>query len=83
MYYGSGANLMPLNPPQGYRKTEYTHRRGLAADRPAAADVLKGTIYFSSDTLVLERSNGTTWESYSGAGASGDFYPAQLGHGGF
>ena len=57
---------MSLMPPQDYRKTEYTHRMGLAADRPAAADVLPGTLYFSTDTFVVERSNGTTWDSYMG-----------------
>lgn len=61
---------MPLFPPQDYRKTEFTHRIGLAADRPAAADVLPGTLYFSTDTLVLERSDGSTWASYSPSGGS-------------
>lgn len=60
---------MPLFPPQDYRKTLYTHRRGLAAARPAAADVLPGTLYFSTDTGATERSNGTSWESYSGVGS--------------
>jgi len=55
---------MPLNPPQNFRKYISLHRRGLAANRPNAADVLPGTLYFSTDTLVLERSNGTIWESY-------------------
>lgn len=61
---------MPLFPPQDYRKTEFTHRRGTAASRPAAADVLPGTLYFSTDTLVLERSTGSAWETYSGVGGS-------------
>jgi len=70
---------MPLFPPQDYRKTEFTHRRGLAANRPAAADVLVGTLYFSSDTLVLERSTGTVWESYTGAsGSPGAMGPAGI-----
>ena len=51
--------------PASYRKTEFTHRSGLAADRPDAADVLVGTLYFSTDTLALERSNGTTWDTFS------------------
>ena len=59
---------MPLFPPQDFRSTEQTHRQGLAADRPAAADVLIGTLYFSTDTVTLERSNGTTWDTYSGGG---------------
>lgn len=59
---------MGLFPPQYFRKTEGIIRRGLAANRPNAADVLIGTLYFSSDTGVLERSNGATWDSYSGSG---------------
>lgn len=55
---------MPLHPPQYYRKARGLHRIGLAAARPAATDVLPGTLYFSTDTLVLERSNGTIWEVY-------------------
>lgn len=47
-----------------YRKTRKTQGYGLAAARPAATDVLPGTLYFSSDTFALERSNGTTWDSY-------------------
>lgn len=57
---------MPLNPPQDYRKTEFTHRIGLASARPSATDVLIGTLYFSSDTFILERSNGVIWSLYSG-----------------
>ena len=55
---------MPLNPPQFYRKARGLHRRGTAANRPLATDVLPGTLYFSTDTLVLEYSDGTTWLSY-------------------
>lgn len=44
--------------------------RGLAADRPLATDVAPGTLYYSTDTQVTERSNGTAWESYSDAGTS-------------
>jgi len=60
---------MPLFPPQKYRNVENIHRQGLAADRPAAANVLVGTLYFSTDTLTLERSNGTVWTAYAGTGA--------------
>jgi hypothetical protein len=56
---------MSLNPPQDYRKTEFTHRAGLAADKPLATDVLPGTLYFSTDTGSLERSDGSTWSAYS------------------
>lgn len=44
--------------------------RGLAADRPLATDVAPGTLYFSTDTNVLERSDGATWESYSAVSAT-------------
>lgn len=56
---------MPLNPPQAYRKTFYTHRRGTRAAQPAAADVLPGTLYFVTDELITERSTGAAWQSYS------------------
>jgi hypothetical protein len=59
---------MPLAPPQRFRKTEGIHRQGLAANRPAATDVLPGTLYFSTDTFTLERSDGTTWSIYTGTG---------------
>lgn len=58
---------MPLNPPQAYRKTAFTHRRDTRANQPAAADVLPGTIYYVTDETVLERSTGAAWESYSGS----------------
>lgn len=61
---------MTLFPPQDYRKTQSTHRIGTAAQRPAAADVLEGTLYFSTDTLVLQRSNGIIWETYAGSGTA-------------
>ena len=64
---------MPLNPPQAYRKTNYTHRIGLAAARPAATDVLPGTLYYSTDTNVLERSNGATWVTYTNLGIVGPY----------
>lgn len=56
---------MPLVPPQGYLKIANIHRSGPSADRPAATDVVAGTLYFSTDTSVLERSDGVTWTSYS------------------
>jgi hypothetical protein len=55
---------MPLSPPQGYRKTVYTHRRGTRANQPAATDVLPGNLYFIEDEWVLERSDGTVWTPY-------------------
>src|SRR6187551_788872 len=55
--------------PQFFRKTRSIHRIGLAAERPDAAKVLVGTLYYSSDTLALERSNGFSWEAYAGTGS--------------
>lgn len=47
--------------------------RGTAAARPAATAVAPGTLYYSTDTQATDRSNGTTWETYSDAGsATGD-----------
>jgi hypothetical protein len=44
------------------------HLRGTAAARPAATAVAPGTLYYSTDTAVTERSSGTAWESYSDSG---------------
>jgi hypothetical protein len=46
-------------------------QRGLAADRPVATDVAPGTLYYSTDTSVTERSDGSTWESYADASSGG------------
>lgn len=71
---------MPLNPPQDYRKTGFIHRIGLAADKPAATDVLVGTLYNSSDIGITERSDGTTWTPYFKPGLSSSvfFYKIDL-----
>ena len=45
--------------------------RGPRASQPLATDVVPGTLYFVSDESVTERSTGTVWESYSGAGGGG------------
>lgn len=65
---------MSLIPPQTYRKTAETHRSGLAVEKPAAADVLPGTLYHATDALTLERSDGSAWAGYSG-GYWTDFTP--------
>ena len=39
---------------------------GLRADQPAAASVAVGALYFVTDEGVVERNNGTTWDTYSG-----------------
>lgn len=74
---------MALNPPQDFRKTEFTHRSGLAAARPAASDVLVGTLYFSTDTGTIERSNGAIWSAFGGdGGGSGPMGPmGPIGYG--
>lgn len=43
-------------------------QRGTSLAKPLATDVAPGTLYFSTDTVVLERSDGASWETYSGAG---------------
>jgi len=45
--------------------------RGLAAARPLATDVAAGTLYFSTDTAVTERSSGSAWQSYTDGGSAG------------
>lgn len=42
--------------------------RDTRANQPAASASNNGYLYFVTDELVLERSNGTAWQSYSPAG---------------
>lgn len=44
--------------------------RGTAATRPAANLVAPGTLYYSTDTITTDRSDGTTWQTYADAGGS-------------
>jgi len=44
--------------------------RNTRASQPAANTVDVGTLYFVTDEEVVERSNGTSWDSYSSAGES-------------
>lgn len=46
-------------------------QRDTRANQPAATAVDVGTLYFVTVEDVIERSNGTTWETYSGAGGGG------------
>ena len=39
---------------------------GLRSAQPAASAVAVGALYFVTDEGVVERNNGTTWDSYSG-----------------
>src|SRR5262245_12853578 len=46
-------------------------RRGTRASQPAATAVSIGTLYCVTDEgLIIERSNGTTWDAYSGTGSA-------------
>lgn len=45
--------------------------RGDRASQPAATAVSNGALYFVTDQNVIERSNGTNWETYSGTAATG------------
>ena len=50
-------------------KLEEVILRDTRANQPVASTVAAGTLYFVTDELVTERSNGTNWESYSGTGS--------------
>lgn len=52
-------------------KLEDIIKRSTRALQPAATTVPIGTLYFVTDESIIERSNGTIWQSYSGAAASG------------
>lgn len=45
-------------------------QRSTRALQPAATSVPIGTLYYVTDESVTERSNGTTWQTYSDTGAS-------------
>lgn len=45
-------------------------QRGTAAARPLATAVAPGTLYYSTDTVTTDRSNGTIWETFADAAAS-------------
>jgi hypothetical protein len=53
---------------------------GLRADQPDAADVSTGALYYVTDELVTERSNGATWDDFSDSGtvAAGSITNAKL-----
>lgn len=53
--------------------------RGLASARPVATTVAAGTLYYSTDTEITERSNGTSWESYTDASPSTANRTRQIG----
>jgi hypothetical protein len=43
-------------------------QRGLAGARPLATAVAPGTLYYSTDTTITERSDGTTWQTFTDSG---------------
>lgn len=43
--------------------------QGLAAARPLATAVAVGTLYYSTDTFVIEQSDGSVWSAYSSTSA--------------
>jgi hypothetical protein len=43
-------------------------QRGLFSARPLATAVAPGTLYYSTDAAITERSDGTTWQSYVDGG---------------
>ncbi len=45
--------------------------RSTRALQPAATSVGAGTLYFVTDELITERSDGAVWQSYSGSGSAG------------
>lgn len=45
--------------------------QGVAASQPLATAVAAGTLYFSTDTEIIEQSDGTTWSPYSAAAGAG------------
>lgn len=51
-------------------KLEEVILRDDRASQPAANTVPIGTLYFVTDEEVTERSDGTNWQSYSGAGGA-------------
>jgi hypothetical protein len=50
-------------------KLEDVILRDTRANQPAANAVASGTLYFVTDELVTERSDGASWESYTDAGS--------------
>ncbi len=58
------------NPPQAFRSTLYTHRRGTRAEQPSHLNVLPGTLYYVTDEGTLEIGTVVGWQTYIGAGGS-------------
>ena len=45
-------------------------QRDTRANQPLATAVDVGTLYYVTDEGITERSNGTTWETYSDGGTT-------------
>lgn len=45
-------------------------QRDTRANQPDADTVDVGTLFYVTDELITERSNGTTWDSYADEGGS-------------
>jgi hypothetical protein len=54
--------------------------RGLASARPSAGT--EGRLYYSTDTALLERDNGSSWDSVEGTGTPADHEHTGAGAGG-
>lgn len=54
-------------PPQAFRSTLNTHRRGMREDQPHHLSVLEGTLYYVVDEGLIEQALRTGWVPYRGA----------------
>lgn len=53
-----------------FSKTRKILQRGDRASQPAAGSVQVGTLYHVTDEFLVERSNGSTWDAWSGHGVT-------------
>lgn len=59
-------------------KLEEILLQGLASARPAATAVGTGSLYFSTDTEIIEQSDGAVWSPYSGVGSGSSYWTTEL-----
>lgn len=45
-------------------------QKGTAGAQPAATTVPQGTLYYQTDTGILQRSSGSAWETYAAGGVA-------------
>lgn len=55
-------------------KLEEILLQGLASARPAATAVGTGSLYFSTDTEIIEQSDGAVWSPYSGTSGGSSYW---------